>query len=327
MNKISYNKILKCALAVVFIFMVSFGITKAEFSLTDIKTNIIVSPQNPASNQNISLTLDSPADLNRAEITWSLDNKIVLKGVGEKVLRFKTGFVGNNNKIGVVIKTQDGNIIYKDIEIRPSDIDMLWEAYTYTPPFYKGKALDSVNSIIKIVAIPHLINSDGFRISSQNLIYEWKIKDEVYEDLSGLGKNTYVFQTDIIPSKETIEVSVSSVDSLSSASGQITLISSEPKIVVYENNPLLGILFNTTFKNTFLYNNEIMLSAYPFFFSTRNSAGVDYSWRVNEKVVNSKDDSMVFIKPAESGSSKISIEINGVQSPFQKSELGFYLSF
>ena len=234
------------------------------------------------------MTLSSPVDLNNSEITWSLDNKIVLKGVGEKVLRFKTGPIGSNNKIGVVIKTQDGNIIYKDKEIRPADVDMLWEAYTYTPPFYKGKALNSTNSVIKIVAIPHLINSDGARISPQNLIYEWKIRDELYEDLSGVGKNTYAFQTDIIPTKETMGVGVKSVDGLSSASGQVTLISSEPKIVVYESNPLLGILFNTAFKNTILSENETILSAYPFFFSTKNSSGVDYSWRVNEKLLIQK---------------------------------------
>lgn len=304
-----------------------FSVVRAEFSLSDIKTNIIVSPKNPSSNQNISLTLSSPVSLNDAEITWSLDNKIVLKGVGEKILRFKTGPVGSNNKIGVVIKTRDGNIVYKDIEIRPADVDMLWEAYTYTPPFYKGKALNSINSVIKIVAIPHLINPDGAKISPQNLIYEWKIKDEVREDLSGLGKNTYTFQTDIIPATDTVEVGVKSVDGLSSASGQITLTGSDPKIVVFENNPLLGVLFNNVLKNKPLSDNETMLSAYPFFFSTKNSSGVNYSWRVNEKIIDSKDNSVVFVKPSESGSSKISVQIKGIQSPFQKSEEGFYVGF
>lgn len=324
-----FNKIKKYSsyLILTFVFFGLFSMARAEFSLLDIKTNIIVSPKNPSSNQNISLTLSSPVSLNDAEITWSLDNKIVLKGVGEKILRFKTGPVGSNNKIGVVIKTQDGNIIYKDIEIRPADVDMLWEAYTYTPPFYKGKALDSTNSIIKIVAIPHLVNSDGAKISPQNLIYEWKIKDEVREDLSGLGKNTYTFQTDIIPTKETIEVGVKSVDGLSSASGQITLTSSNPKIVVFENNPLLGILFNSVIKNKPLPSNETMLSAFPFFFSTKKSSGVDYTWRINEKIIDSKDSSVVFVKPTESGSSKISVQVKGIQSPFQKSGEGFYVSF
>ncbi|MBU3968978.1 hypothetical protein KJ991_02060 [Patescibacteria group bacterium] len=320
---------------VFFAFLLLFlpSIVGAEFSLADIKTTIEASPKNPGSYQNVLLSISSPfIELDKAEITWSLDTKIALKGIGAKNLHFKTGSVGSINKIGVVIKTLDGNIIYKDIIITPSDVDMLWESYTYTPPFYKGKALDTQESLIKIVAIPHIVDADGNKLSSENLIYKWKTKGELRSEASGFGKNVYVFRNGIVPVLETIEVGVSSIDGTSLTNKSLTLTITDTKPIIYRNDPLLGVLFNRALAGTININsvggNEIRLSAYPFFFSIiKNKEEIDYSWKMNRKILNIDSDSVVFTKPATAGSSQIELRATGDLSVFQRGYVGFSIDF
>ena len=333
MSKILNNKIIGHGFLFVLLFFVFFGIARAEFSLADIKTTIEVSPKNPKSYQSVLLSISSPfIELGRAEITWSLDTKIALKGVGAKNLWFKTGPVGSVNKVGVVIKTLDGNIIYKDTVITPSDVDMLWESYTYTPPFYKGKALDTQESLIKIVAIPHIIDTNGIKLSPENLIYKWKTKGELRSEASGFGKNIYVFRNGIVPVLETIEVEVSSVDGISLTDKTLTLIITDTKPIIYQNDPLLGVLFNKTLTGTIDMNNisgnEIRLSAYPFFFSIiKNKEEINYSWKMNRKILNTDSDSIVFIKPATAGSSQIELRATGDLSVFQRGNTDFSIDF
>lgn len=314
----------------IFVYFVIFNYAKAEISLAEIKTNIIVSPENPSSYKYVSVTLSSSVvDLSRAEITWSLDNNIALKGVGEKTLRFKTGAVGTSNKIGAVIKTYDGNLIYKDIEVRPSDVDLIWEANTYTPPFYKGKALDTQGSLIKIVAIQQMIDKNNIKIPSKNLMYKWIVKDEVNAESSGYGKNVYTFQSEIIDVRETVGLNIKSIDQTLSAEKELTLIGTDTKPVIYKNDPLLGILFNNGLnkKTSRLDNAEIGLSIYPFFFSTKKrESNIKYSWKINGAVVGN-DNSIVFTKPKDPGISEISTTAEGINNVFQKGDADFFIDF
>lgn len=316
--------------AFLFLFLPT-AVLGVEFSLADIKTTIEATPKNPGSYENVLLTISSPfIDAGKAEITWSLDGKIAMKGIGAQNLRFKTGPVGSLNKIGIVIRTLDGKVIYKDLVIAPSDVDMLWEAYTYTPPFYKGKALDTQESLIKIVAIPHMLDKNGNKMSSENLIYKWKTKDELRTEASGFGKNIFILRNDIVPVLEIIEVEVSLVDNTSVANGSLTLTITDTKPIIYQNDPLLGVLFNKALSGTIeMKNNEVRLSAYPFFFSIiKNKEEVNYLWKMNRKIIlNTNGDSVIFTKPAITGSSKIELTVTGVFTVFQKGSDSFLIDF
>lgn len=311
-------------------FLLPTTVLGAELSLADIKTTIEATPKNPGSYEDVLLTISSPfVDMGKAEVTWSLDGKIALKGIGAENLRFKTGPIGNINKIGVVIRTLDGNIIYKDLIIAPSDVDMLWEAYTYTPAFYKGKALDTQESLVKIVAIPNMIDKNGNKLSAENLIYKWKTKGELRTDSSGYGKNIFAFRNDIVPVLETIEVEVSSVDNGPVANESLTLSITDTKSIIYKNDPILGVLFNEAIFDTInMSENEVRFSAYPFFFSTlTNQEKVSYHWKMNGKALNTEGASVVFIKPAVVGSSKIELKTTGLFSAFQRGNNSFFINF
>lgn len=318
-----------CFFALLSIFLPT-TVSAVEFSLAEIKTTIGTTPKNPGSYEDVLLTISSPfVDMSKAEVTWSLDGKIALKGIGAQNLRFKTGEVGSLNKIGIVIRTLDGKIIYKDLMITPSDVDMLWEAYTYTPPFYKGKALDTQESLVKIVAIPSMFDKNGNKLSAESLVYKWKTKGELRTEASGFGKNIFTFRNDVVPVLETMEVEVSSIDNASVASNSLTMTNADTKPIVYKNDPLLGVLFNEAVFGTINMNGDEMgFSAYPFFFSTlTDRKNASYYWKMNGKALNTEDSSVTFTKPTVSGTSKIELKMTGVFSAFQRGSSSFSLNF
>ncbi len=51
---------------------------------------------------------------------------------------------------------------------------LLWQADdSYVPPFYKGKAMPSAESSIKVVALPEIRNGSTI-VSVQNMTYSWQ---------------------------------------------------------------------------------------------------------------------------------------------------------
>jgi len=58
-----------------------------------------------------------------------------------------------NRSISIILDST--HRIDKEIVIEPAQLDILWESTdSYVPPFYEGKALPSIESTIKVVALP-----------------------------------------------------------------------------------------------------------------------------------------------------------------------------
>jgi len=172
----------------------------AQFDLpavTDQDVAITVSPEIPGPNENVTITLSSfSVNLNDTKITWSVGGSSVSSGQGKTTFSFTSGPVGTRTTIDIAIIFSDINVrVEKRIIIEPSDLDLLWEApESYTPPFYKGKALPSQEGIIQVAAMPARKNTS---IGSQkNLSYTWKRNDKTQQQASGVGKQVFAFKQD-----------------------------------------------------------------------------------------------------------------------------------
>jgi hypothetical protein len=99
---------------------------------------------------------------------------------------------------------------------------LLWQANdAYVPPFYKGKALLTEGSDVKIVAMPEIKSGSG-TINPKNLTYSWK-KDYTNDpDGSGYGIHSYVFMSDFLE-----PVSVLDLRPSASAEASITTSASD----------------------------------------------------------------------------------------------------
>jgi len=70
------------------------------------------------------------------------------------------GSLGEKKTVTIKVVSRRGGYLEEKITFQPALVDLMWEANTYTPPFYKGKALTSSKSSITVTAIPQLKTSD-----------------------------------------------------------------------------------------------------------------------------------------------------------------------
>ena len=177
-------------LILVFVSMGYFAY--AQVRNTDMVLNI--SPQYPSPNQDVNATLNSHVvNLNKANISWSVNDQEMSRGIGKKSFSFRVGDTGSLTVLSVTVETIEGQNILKTLTIRPAGVDILWQAYdSYVPPFYKGKALAPSQGTFKVVAIPNLVNQSG-KVNINNLSYAWTKDGNVYFDSSEWCKNYFFF--------------------------------------------------------------------------------------------------------------------------------------
>ncbi|MCX6751262.1 MAG: hypothetical protein NT161_00630 [Candidatus Nomurabacteria bacterium] len=308
----------------ILILIVAFAGFFAHAQVRDTDIVLSISPQYPNPNQNVNATLSSHTiNLDKANISWSVNDQEKSVGVGKKSFSFTMGAIGSPTTLSATIDTIDGQSISKTTTITPAGVDMLWEAYdAYVPPFYKGKALAPSQGQFKVVAVPNLVNQSG-KVNMNNLSYSWTKDDNVQSNSSGWGKSSFIFQNSYLDRDNTVEVKVSDISGGTNASGRITLNTTTPKILFYENNPQLGVKWETALSNGFLVNtNGTTVNVEPYFFSPKDisSSELTFDWSLNgEKISTPSPKNILSIKPeaGQSGSATIKIDINNVNTLFQ----------
>lgn len=309
---------------------------KAQINMAalDSSMEISVSPQFPGANQDVSISIDSFfSNLSSARISWVINGETIKSGIGEKRFSFTTGNLGTVSNIEIKVEPQATPSFSNKIQIRPAEIDLIWEGETYTPAFYKGKSLYSRESRVFLQAVPHFINSNGNRLSDENLIYTWSNSQGVLNQLSGYGKNFLTYHGSIFEKRERIEVLVESTDGSFKAKGFAFIENTDPKIVFYENSPLFGILKNHAIpKNYRLSKEEVTLVAEPFFFSTENSNNnlLSFNWTLNNSgTVNHASPNSIVLRRegGRSGQANLSILVSHAEKILQGARNNISISF
>lgn len=322
---------------ILIIFLVSFFIFGGCKALAiSPSVGVSVTPESVSPGDLVTIELESfSTDLNRAEIVWVVDGITLLQGVGQKEYSLSAKGLGEQTKVEITINTTNGIPVLKTVFINPQSIDLLWEAIdSYTPPFYKGKALPSRGALIKTSVLPFLKGSRGTFSNPNSLVYNWEQNYKPYPSVSGYGKSFYVFRNTFLQKEELLKVKVSTVDGTLTASNSVNLSFFNPEILFYEKKPAIGVLFNES-KNQglTLTENEISLLGVPYFSSTKTKVGVldgtlSLTWKINDSFVSSdRPDVLTVRKPeGESGYSVINFE---VESPYlyQNKEESLRVSF
>ncbi len=294
--------------------------------------SVDISPTIPRPGDEVTINIEAyGTDLNRAFVSWTFNGKKLLSGTGEKQVKFYVGQVGSTNTVNLSVTPVNGPAIVKTFSFTPAEIDMLWEANTYTPPFYKGKALFTPQAEVTFVAIPNMI-AKGSRVSPSQAVYKWKVGFDVQGDKSGYGKNTFVFNGPIILRDNKVSVEgYSSADSGVAGTGSYVLQAKDPSALIYEDSALYGVLFNRALYGQYqMTDNEKKFNVYPFFFSGKNkNADIIYEWSLNDTRIPSPDtdNTMTFRKTEDQkGDARVAVSITGVSKILQaaQSQFGVY---
>lgn len=277
--------------------------------------SIASAPVFPQPFQTVTVYIqDSSAQYTSTPITWVVNGKQYASEIGKTSIEIIAGDNGSQTSVTAILSPAGRSQISRSIVIKPTVVDMVWQAQSYTPPFYKGKALLSYQGTIKVTAIPTFYSGSAL-LKAENLVYTWTLNDRVLGSLSGYGKNTLELSSDIIQQTMLVSVVVSSRDNTIQGQGRTVINPQSPAIVVYENNPLYGTLYNQVLSSQFtLKNPEIGLTATPFFFSNNAPHAFPTSyliWSINGQE-SLTSNNLTLRKPSSgSGSTNISIEGKG----------------
>lgn len=241
------------------------------------------SNDNPGPNENITVTLRSYSfDQSITRIRWSVNGTTVQgPSIGLTSYSFTAGKIGSRYSIRATALLDDGTAAGQTIILNVSDIQFYWWADTYTPPWFKGKALPVIGSPIYVYAIPEAAN-----INPKTAIYKWSMNDSVLPASSGQGKSVFQFTPQFPGVSERIGVSIKNTAGESIGEKTVVITPAVPQIAVYAVRPLEGVLFNQT-GNLFGSKPEELADfiAEPFYFGVKTIQDLVFSWSFNNRPV------------------------------------------
>lgn len=270
--------------ALMLLVVIGMVVPTISFAANDVLDTLIstrLSPKVPGANEDVTISINSyTMDIDGSNIIWYVNKDAFKNGVGLRTVTIHTGDFGERSVVDIVIMTPTGRKINKQIVVAPAEVDVLWEAQTYTPPFYKGKALPTYKSLVKVTAIPRF---NSLTSDPSQYYYNWTYLRTLGVG-KGLGKSSALVPMGFAntPIPVNVEVSLPTTDWVGSKLTTIT--ATNPKLMFYEQAPLLGTQFNSGLPQKINgEGNQFIVRAVPYFFSTDDydNGNLMYTWTVS----------------------------------------------
>ena len=292
--------------------------TTADLSLT-------AEPQNPGPNSSVRLSVKSVLlDLERSAITWYANGVVIGSGVGVSETSVVTGPLGTETLVRVETRGEDQSASATGV-FRPTEIDLLWEADSYVPPFYRGRALPSAGSNVRFFAVPRFKRVGGTSlVSPDDLIYTWKKGGKIIQSISGRGQHSVTFEAPTLLGPDTISVDVRTTDGVLQDSSSVRIPSVEPLLVLYENHPVFGILYHRALESPATVPEvETTFSVVPYFAPIQNpdDNSLVYKWQVGNTSIPSNPtypSAITINAEGTSGLARIQLAITHISNFFMR---------
>lgn len=218
-----------------------------------------------------------------------------------------------------------GGLLLVQHSARAQSVDIIWQAETYTHPFYKGARLWSNQSFIKFVAIPQ-----GFSGNPSSLNYKWTRNGTVLGNINGVGKNSLTLQDSVLSRTQTVKLEILNPEKLVITGTSVTVTPTTPSMAVYEYSPFYGFLFHNEMDGEqALRDREVTLAAFPLFFSanSRFDPSLGYEWRTNTGGREARNYVTYRTPDNASGASRISVETKNSALIMQAASKSFLVQF
>src|SRR3989338_4999797 len=317
---------------VLFLF---FAFSSVATSAQESNISIGVQPSSPKAYEQVTITASSISlDLDRSRISWFLDGVSQKSGVGEKDFSFTTKALGKTSTVRISVSSPDEPPITETILVTPQGVDILWNALTYVPPFYDGKALPSSEGLLLVTAFPEIKNGSGTTMAPNNLFYEWRQDGSVVASGHGIGKRSIVVRSRVTSGIDTvISVIASLPDRSVQAENIVRIQTQEPVVLLYEKHPLQGILYERALvESVTLTEKEFTLRAEPFFFSWEDVVPKKllFQWSLNDSDIETPGDEKeitVHAETNEPGVSKITVHVLNLGRVLQEARSNLFITF
>ncbi len=264
------------------IILFIFALPHVSFAVDELKLTV-VGDVKPYSYATLKLS-SSYADLGGTRIAWYHDGELEEEGIGLVTHKVQLRGVGEAVEVTAMLAIPNSGGRFKQtMTLSPALVDTIWEAQTATPPFYRGKALPSHESLIKTMAIAHF----GTSTDSTQINYTWK-KDKN----TGIGSGINIKSSSLFGAWEntSVPVKVTATINNMTANSSVDIPSFKPAVIFYEVSPTQGILTQEILNNNPIRNTvELSIKAIPFGFSSKekSKSQILYEWRAGNKIIKS----------------------------------------
>lgn len=296
-------------LAIFFSVFLVFFLSTASYSRAQSLSNISLTsvPEYPGPNQEVDLSLNQyGSNLFGATIRWYANGVELVDLRNERSITITTGDLGERLEILATVTQASGLTLKSTLVLYPVVVDVILEAQTYTPYFYKGRSLPTGNSKVRAVVLVH----GGPPQKDSEYTYRWMVSESVLFGGPVKGRRVAEF---IMPyGRKDLVVEVFSSDGTSIAKKKLELKEFEPELLFYEESALRGHLEKALLEEVpmlggdkTIYGEPYYLSAGPFDFDTT------FSWKINNQktIPNTAPNSITFQKTGSGGFSNIDLEV------------------
>lgn len=321
MRSIWYTLAMKRVSFLLAIFLLVPLFVHAQNITPDLTINSI--PANPAPGEAVRLSVQSYSlALDQSIVSWSYNGVLVATGVGRTSITVAAPQGGATGTITATASLVGYDPVIASLLLRPASVDILWEAVdSYTPPFFKGKALPITNSIIRVTAIPA-------HTSPKTVSYTWKHNTTNLTNASGVGKSSIIFKNNELDTEDVITSTLTSTGY--SAENTITITPRTPTLVGYERNNGFIDYSNGSLTGLSTTQGGIVLHLEPFYFSvpTTIKSGLKFTIDSADSPVPSDIPNEVRLsRPENGGDSVLNITISPVVYALQNLKRVFTVSF
>lgn len=287
------------------VFTLSMSHVAQAQVLSSLSASINVSPQNPSVGQVVRLnTTSAQIDLSKATIRWSVDGDLIDQGVGLQSVQ--TIAPDESFSVELSITTQDGQTVSRTRSVLGPKSILLWEAVdSYTPPFYKGKALTGKTGDVKF----SVINTSGGSNS-----YSWEYNNQPQQNQN---REYFIARGDLFASRRLATATVFDGANSQTLSSSVQMDNPE-RISLYRQTPALGTLYNKEI--AVLPAGTQSIVAVPYFFpqSAVEDGDIRFTWRLNGTEAGSDQNAIVV--NGVPGSVDIRIVVENIRQTLQKAQ-------
>lgn len=229
-----------------------------------------LSPQYPTPYQTVTVTPSSTIfDIGSAAISVTVNGVAFYKGTGGTGIAVPLGGPGSTTNISVT-GVSAGKTYNKKFSIHPADVALVVEPISTTHPFYAGACLVPSEGIVRIIAIPDLRTSAGRVLDPASLEYTWKLGDQSLDSDSGIGQSVLSATAPQRYRDAVVSVTVQSQDGSLVAQAQTTISPVDQISQIYEDDPLLGPLYDNALVDSFtMPSTEDTFLGVPYYFSNK----------------------------------------------------------
>ncbi len=272
--------------------------------------SINLSPENPRPYDTITITPSSNAlNLSSQTIQILVNGAQIEKGTGTVSAQAILGAPGTATTIKIIATDAAGVTNSAQVTLHPADVSLIIEPNTTSHSFYEGGLLVAPQNPIRLVAITDFRSASGAQIPASSLIYTWKFGDQTLQSDSGIGRSVLSAIAPVKYRDANIDLIVQSPDSTQVAEAVVTISPVDPIVLLYQHDPLLGVLFNMAMGSSFtMPGTEATFRAISYYLGSTPS----YSWSVNSAGSGSGTD--LTVRSNGTGSGTAILGVTGVDA-------------